>query len=202
MTAVAGDFYEYLPVDDDRAGFLVADVSGHGVPAALIASMIKVAAQSVAGVAHDPAELMRRLRDILSGQLQGQFVSAAYLWLDTNLIQRVILRPGILRCSAGTRPTARCPTSRATACSWESTSLPTIRYARFLSPPATASFFIPTDSVSLRRQRASHSVIGSSSRSCATIRPVPQPKCHCFCSRRCAPGSPPPLPNRTTSHSW
>ena len=84
MTAVAGDFYEYLPVDDDRAGFLVADVSGHGVPAALIAFMIKVAAQSVAGVAHDPAELMRRLREILSGQLQGQFVSAAYLWLDTQ----------------------------------------------------------------------------------------------------------------------
>ena len=84
MTAVAGDFYEYLPIDDFRAGFLVADVSGHGVPAALIASMIKVAAQSVASIAHDPGELLRRLRDILSAQLRGQFVSAAYLWLDTQ----------------------------------------------------------------------------------------------------------------------
>jgi sigma-B regulation protein RsbU (phosphoserine phosphatase) len=84
MTAVAGDFYEYLPVDDYRAGFLVADVSGHGVPAALIASMIKVAVQSVAAFANDPSELLRRLRDILSAQLQGQFVSAAYLWIDTE----------------------------------------------------------------------------------------------------------------------
>ena len=82
MTAVAGDFYEYLQVDDYRAGFLVADVSGHGVPAALIASMIKVAVQSVAEFAYDPSQLLRRLRDILSAQLQGQFVSAAYLWID------------------------------------------------------------------------------------------------------------------------
>ena len=84
MTEVAGDFYEYLPVDEYRAGFLVADVSGHGVPAALIASMIKVAAQSVVAWADDPGELLRRLGDILSGQLRGQFVSAAYLWIDTE----------------------------------------------------------------------------------------------------------------------
>ena len=84
MTEVAGDFYEYLPIDDYRTGFLVADVSGHGVPAALIASMIKVAVQSVASFASDPSELLRRLRDILSAQLQGQFVSVAYLWIDTE----------------------------------------------------------------------------------------------------------------------
>jgi serine phosphatase RsbU (regulator of sigma subunit) len=47
MTAVAGDFYEFIPVDQRRVGFLVADVSGHGVPAALIAAMIKVAMQSL-----------------------------------------------------------------------------------------------------------------------------------------------------------
>ncbi|HVP54521.1 MAG TPA: PP2C family protein-serine/threonine phosphatase [Candidatus Eisenbacteria bacterium] len=84
MTAVAGDFYEYLAADECRAGFLVADVSGHGVPAALIAAMIKVAAQSVTALVSDPAELLRRLREILSKQLQGQFVSAAYLWIDVE----------------------------------------------------------------------------------------------------------------------
>jgi sigma-B regulation protein RsbU (phosphoserine phosphatase) len=84
MTAVAGDFYEFLSVDQHRAGFLVADVSGHGVPAALIASMIKVAAQTVTAWANDPGEVLRRLRNILSAQLQGQFVSVAYLWIDTE----------------------------------------------------------------------------------------------------------------------
>ena len=84
MTAVAGDFYEFIPVDKNRAGFLIADVSGHGVPAALIAAMIKMAAQSVIALADRPAELLRGLNRMLGGQLRGQFVSAAYLWLDTE----------------------------------------------------------------------------------------------------------------------
>ena len=46
--------------------------------------MIKVAAQSVATFTDNPSELLRRLRDIMSAQLQGQFVSAAYLWIDTE----------------------------------------------------------------------------------------------------------------------
>jgi phosphoserine phosphatase RsbU/P len=84
MTAVAGDFYEFLPVDEHRAGFLVADVSGHGVPAALIAGMIKVAMQSVAAWAEEPGEVLRRLGAVLAGQLRDQYVTAAYLWIDTE----------------------------------------------------------------------------------------------------------------------
>ena len=84
MTAVAGDFYDFLPVDRNRVGFLVADVAGHGVPAALIASMIKVAMQAVASRAHEPSQVLRGLNRILWTQLRGQLVSAAYLWLDTE----------------------------------------------------------------------------------------------------------------------
>jgi phosphoserine phosphatase RsbU/P len=47
MTAVAGDFYDFIPVDHHCVGVLVADVSGHGVPAALIAAMLKMAVQSI-----------------------------------------------------------------------------------------------------------------------------------------------------------
>jgi serine phosphatase RsbU (regulator of sigma subunit) len=82
MTAVAGDFYEFLKTDEQRVGFLVADVSGHGVPAALIASMIKVAAQAVNGCAAHPSQVLQRLGGILADHLRGQFVSAAYLWVD------------------------------------------------------------------------------------------------------------------------
>ncbi len=84
MTAVAGDFYWFIVIDPHRAGFLVADVSGHGVPAALIASMIKVAMQSVVSCANDPPSVLRGVEHALSGQQRGQFVSAAYLWLDTE----------------------------------------------------------------------------------------------------------------------
>jgi sigma-B regulation protein RsbU (phosphoserine phosphatase) len=84
MTDVAGDFYEFVPVDQNRVGFLVADVSGHGVPAALIAAMIKVAMQSVVPLADDPPEVLRGLNRALIGSLRGQFVTAAYLWMDTE----------------------------------------------------------------------------------------------------------------------
>jgi sigma-B regulation protein RsbU (phosphoserine phosphatase) len=84
MTAVAGDFYDFILIDQDRVGFLVADVSGHGVPAALIAAMIKVAMHSVVSCAPDPPEVLRGLNRTLSGLLRSQFVSAAYLWVDTE----------------------------------------------------------------------------------------------------------------------
>src|SRR5262252_10343522 len=43
MTSVAGDFYDFIQVDDKHIGILIADVSGHGLPSALIASMLQVA---------------------------------------------------------------------------------------------------------------------------------------------------------------
>lgn len=82
MSAVAGDFYEFLVPDERHVGFLVADVSGHGVPAALIASMIKVATQAANGCASDPAQVLRSVGSILNKNLRGQLVSAAYLWID------------------------------------------------------------------------------------------------------------------------
>jgi phosphoserine phosphatase RsbU/P len=50
----------------------------------LIASMIKVATQSIVPCAHDPREVLRGLNHILFRQLRDQFVTAAYLWLDTD----------------------------------------------------------------------------------------------------------------------
>ena len=84
MTAVAGDFYEFVRSDYNHLGILVADVSGHGIPAALISSMIKVAMQSVAAQAHDPAQLLGGLNRILWSEAQGQFASAAYVSIDTE----------------------------------------------------------------------------------------------------------------------
>jgi len=82
MTSVAGDFYEFLPVDDHHVGILVADVCGHGVPAALIASMLKVAVQSESANADDPGKLLSGLNRALAAPLRGQLVSAAYIWID------------------------------------------------------------------------------------------------------------------------
>jgi sigma-B regulation protein RsbU (phosphoserine phosphatase) len=84
MTAVAGDLYEFLVADDHRAGLLIADVSGHGVPAALIASMVKMAASSQRAHAAHPAKLLAEMNSALCGNTQGQFVTAAYVHLDAE----------------------------------------------------------------------------------------------------------------------
>jgi sigma-B regulation protein RsbU (phosphoserine phosphatase) len=80
-SSVAGDFYDFLP-KDGGLGILIADVSGHGVPAALSASMVKVAVRSQRDWADDPARVLTGLNAILCGNLQGQFVTAGYLYLD------------------------------------------------------------------------------------------------------------------------
>ena len=84
MTSVAGDFYDFVLADDARAGLLIADVSGHGVPAALIASMVKLAATSQRSQATDPAALLAGMNIALHGNTQNQFVTAAYVYLDAE----------------------------------------------------------------------------------------------------------------------
>lgn len=82
MTSVAGDFYEYVVASDDEAGLLIADVSGHGVPAALIASMVKLAITTQHENARTPAELLTGMNDVLCGNTQNQFVTAGYVYLS------------------------------------------------------------------------------------------------------------------------
>ena len=85
MTAVAGDFYDFLSVDGKGHGFVVADVTGHGVPAALVAAMVKVAVSSQASSAADPAKVIAGLNRVMCRQAQGQFLTAGYLFVDSDV---------------------------------------------------------------------------------------------------------------------
>jgi phosphoserine phosphatase RsbU/P len=82
MTSVAGDFYDFIIVDKKHIGILVADVSGHGMPAALIASMLKIALSSQVAHAADPAKVLLGLNEALCGKFQYHFVTAAYVFID------------------------------------------------------------------------------------------------------------------------
>ena len=84
MTSVAGDFYDFIIVDKKRLGILVADVSGHGMPAALIASMLKIALAAQSAQARDPAAVLSGLNQSLYGKFQGHHVTAAYALVDTE----------------------------------------------------------------------------------------------------------------------
>lgn len=79
---VAGDFYDFVIIDEARIGVFIADVSGHGVPAALVASMLKVAVATQSAHAASPATLLRELNLLFCGKLERQFITAAYAFID------------------------------------------------------------------------------------------------------------------------
>ena len=80
MSSVAGDFYDFIIVDEKRVGILIADVSGHGLPAALIASMLKVVLAAQSPYAFDPARVLAGLNQSLRGKFKKHFVTAAYVF--------------------------------------------------------------------------------------------------------------------------
>lgn len=84
MAAVAGDFYDFIVVDESRMGTMVADVSGHGMPAALIASMLKIALSAEAPHACEPGQVLSSLNQALCGKFYGRYVTAAYVFLDVK----------------------------------------------------------------------------------------------------------------------
>jgi phosphoserine phosphatase RsbU/P len=84
MSSVAGDFYDFIILDPRHIGILVADVSGHGLSAALIASMLQVALTAQYKHASKPGEVLAGLNDALCGKFQSNFVTAAYMFVDLD----------------------------------------------------------------------------------------------------------------------
>ena len=82
MSSVAGDFYDFLVLDEKHIGILIADVTGHGLPAALIASMLQTALAAQSSHASDPAQVLSKLNQALYGKFQNHYVTAIYLFID------------------------------------------------------------------------------------------------------------------------
>ena len=74
---LSGDFYDYF-VQDNSMYLFVADVSGHGLPAAILVSLLKSYIHSEAATERSLADFMTRLNDFLYGvSLPTQFATAA-----------------------------------------------------------------------------------------------------------------------------
>ena len=84
VTAVAGDIYDVVPLGSGSIGLFVADVSGHGIPAALVASMVKVAFAAEAGRADDPAAVLTAMNQTLCRHLEHAYVTAVYAVVNTE----------------------------------------------------------------------------------------------------------------------
>ena len=76
---VGGDFYNFFPVGDDRLAFVIGDVSGKGVPAALFMMVTNILITERTKAGGTPAEILRHVNDDLCAHNQAEmFVT---LWL-------------------------------------------------------------------------------------------------------------------------
>jgi hypothetical protein len=98
---VSGDIYNAVRIDEKHIGFYVADVVGHGMPAALLTIFLKqalVMRTTVDNTYHifSPAEVMKNLNKRMATQkLSGyQFATCCYCLLNTETLELVYSRAG------------------------------------------------------------------------------------------------------------
>jgi len=80
---VSGDYFDYIKVDEERLGVVIADVSGKGVPASLIMAICRSVLRSQAAQNPSPADVLRKVnRQLYPDIKEDMFISMAYLILD------------------------------------------------------------------------------------------------------------------------
>jgi sigma-B regulation protein RsbU (phosphoserine phosphatase) len=81
--AVGGDWYDYIPLSDGRWAMVLADVSGKGMPAALLMTSVRGMVRSLAPLAAGPAEVLSRVNKMLLDDVAtGRYVTMIYGVLD------------------------------------------------------------------------------------------------------------------------
>ena len=80
---VGGDFYDFIPLPDGRIGLVVGDVSGHGVPAALVMATTRSFLRTEAPRLVAPGAILARVNELLHADIpQNMFVTCLYAVLD------------------------------------------------------------------------------------------------------------------------
>ena len=82
MKIIGGDFFAFHEISPAVTGVLIADVSGHGIAAALLVNTINTVFMQQRHVANDPALLMQNMNSALYPHLKEQFITAAYCVID------------------------------------------------------------------------------------------------------------------------
>ena len=98
---VSGDIYDIVRIDEQHIGFYIADIVGHGIPAALLTIFLKqalVMRETIDNNYHifSPVEVMKNLNLRMAAQkLSGyQFATCCYCLLNTKTLQLTYSRAG------------------------------------------------------------------------------------------------------------
>lgn len=82
---VGGDYFDFVEVDKDTLGIVVADVSGKGVPGSLVMTMIRTALRTEARGNRNAANVLARVNDfVMNDMKRGMFVTIFYIILDSH----------------------------------------------------------------------------------------------------------------------
>jgi sigma-B regulation protein RsbU (phosphoserine phosphatase) len=95
---VGGDYYDYLPLGDDRFALVIADVQGHGFYPALLVAVLKTRLHGQAASEARPDAVVQALNRAILAQAGGTLTATAcYLLLDRR-------RRRLQYCAAGHLP--------------------------------------------------------------------------------------------------
>ncbi|MGE5399220.1 MAG: SpoIIE family protein phosphatase [Ignavibacteriales bacterium] len=82
---VGGDYYDFFRLDENKLGFVIADVSGKGISAAFIMAEVKGIFESLSKMIQSPKQLLIKANEILKGSLDKKsFVTVVYGVLDLD----------------------------------------------------------------------------------------------------------------------
>jgi sigma-B regulation protein RsbU (phosphoserine phosphatase) len=80
---VSGDYYDWVRIYDDQIGLVIADVSGKGVPAALLMAFLRASLRAATHIGYAPHISMSKVNNLLWESIErNQFVTAFYGVLD------------------------------------------------------------------------------------------------------------------------
>ena len=93
--AVGGDYYEFIPLSDDRWGIVVADVVGKGIAAALLVSAIRASIRSLVGHELAVRAVLRRANRFFHESVEeGKYVTLFYAVFDPALRRMLYVNAG------------------------------------------------------------------------------------------------------------
>lgn len=77
-TEIGGDYYDFFHVDEENLGAIVADVSGHGISAALIMVMLRTIFRTSLKDIRVPSGILALANKLLMGNIEEKFITMLY----------------------------------------------------------------------------------------------------------------------------
>src|SRR5262249_15947151 len=82
---IGGDYYDVVKISENKVAVCIADVSGKGMPAALLMSNLQAAVRAVITDVVEPAQFCERLNRVVSANMESdRFISLFYCVLDAD----------------------------------------------------------------------------------------------------------------------